>query len=203
MRASRETTLLLVSLSVACHCPEAVEIDAAPSSSGTSSTSTGETNESSTGEPFDASQWLGVYHYENPFLPFGEPVDPLGTDRTLANFEIFADFRATMLYDNCSFDEPIVIDYVWESDEQGWLRLLPGDGESSLRYKSVENVKSLRVQRTEPEGMCRSRLVFELDGIDDGFAPFHPGESCWVDRCTSPNLMQVDYCDGEEPPPCP
>lgn len=209
MCTTREMMLVLVSLSAACHCAQVVETDTDPSTSGTSDTSTGVssstsgTSESSTGEPFDASQWVGIYHYENPFLVFGESVDPAGTSRTLANFEIFADSRATMFYDNCSFDEPIVIDYVWEPGEEGWLRLLPGKGEPSLRYMSAENVESLLVQRSEPEEMCRPRLVFEFDGIHDSFAPFYPGKSCWVDRCTVPNRFHVDYCEGQDPPPCP
>lgn len=209
MRFPMESMLVVISLSTACHCAQAVETDTELSSSSISDMSSGvssftsETSESSTGEPFDASQWVDVYHYENPFLPFGELVDPLGTDRALANFEIFADSRATMFYDNCSFDQPIVINYVWEPDEDGWLRLLPGEGESSLRYQTTENVESLRVQRTEPAGMCRPQLVFEFDGIHDGFAPYYPGESCWVVRCTVPNVMQVGYCEGEEPSPCP
>lgn len=208
MRTSEATMLVLVSLSAACHCDQAVETDTDFSTSSSSDTSTGVssstsgTSESSTGDPFDASQWIGVYHYENPFLVFGESVDPAGTSRTLANFEILADSRATIFYDNCSLDEPIVIAYAWEPDEEGWLRLLPGEGESSLRAGVVENLESLRVRRTEPAGMCRPRLDFELDGIF-GFSAYYPGESCWVDRCTIPNRFHVDYCEGEEPPACP
>jgi hypothetical protein len=209
MRTPRETMLVLVSLSAACHCAQDVETDTDLPSSSTSETSTGAsssssaTSESSTGEPFDASPWLGVWHYENPFLPFGEYGDPVA-GRTLANFEIFADSRATMFYDDCSFDEPIVIHYEWEpDDEDGWLRLLPGEGETSLRAGAAEDLESVRVQRTEPEGMCRPQLVFQVDGIYDGFSPYYPGESCWVDRCTVPNRLQVDYCEGGEPPPCP
>lgn len=74
--------------------------------------------------------------------------------RALANFEIFADFRATMFYDECSFEEPIVIHYVWEPDVDGWLRLLPGEGETSLRVGAAEDLEALRVQREE-----RPRLV--------------------------------------------
>ena len=36
-----------------------------------------------------------------------------------------------------------------------------------------------------------------------GFVVVRPGASCWVERCTTPGLIQVDYCEGEEPPPCP
>ena len=202
---SRETMLVLVSLSSACHCAQAVEAGTesftSTSDTTTGASSAGETGTSS-GEPFDASRWLGRYHYENPFLPFGELGDPHGP-HMLVNLEIFADSRAVMLYDDCSFEEPITINYAWEPDEEeGWLRLRPGRDEASLRYMAAERLKSLRVQRTEPAEMCRPRLVFEADGIFDSFSPFYPGESCWVVRCTVPNLMQVDYCEGEEPPTC-
>jgi hypothetical protein len=153
--------------------------------------------EASTGEPFDASRWIGRYHYENVFLPFGEGGDP--GDLTLVNVEILADSTAVMFYDNCAFDEPIIIKYAWTPGEPGWLDLRPGEGEPSLRFLSADNLKTLRVRLIEP---CRA-LEFEVDGWADSSAPFHPGESCWVDRCTTPGIMQVDYCEGEEPPPCP
>jgi hypothetical protein len=209
MRTVKATMLALASLSAACHCPQAVETDTDPSTS-TSDSSTGasshgsETSEggTGTGEPFDALRWIGRYHYEDTALSFGEVGDPYGPPM-LVNFEIFPSSRATMVYDHCSFDEPIVIDYAWEPDEDGWLRLLPGEGETSLRVLAAENLKALRVRRVVPVDSCRAQLNFEADGVLDDFHRFHPGESCWVDRCTSPNLMQVDYCDGEEPPPCP
>lgn len=196
MRASRGIMLMLVVLSAACHCEQAVEL--ATDLSTSTSESTSEASESSTGEPFDASRWVGRYHYENVFLPFGELGDPHGS-RALSNFEIFADSRAVMLYDDCSFDEPIVVEYLWEPDEPGWLRLFPGEGESSLRLVGIEGLETLRVQLIEP---CRE-LAFEADGTIVPWSSYYPGESCWVDRCTVPNLMQVDYCEGEEPPPCP
>jgi hypothetical protein len=200
--ASRATILVFGSLSAACHCAQAVEMDTGssttssdPSTGASSSTSESST---STGDPFDASRWIGRYHFENPFLPFGELGDPLG-ERVLANFEVFADSTASLFYDDCDSPEPLVDEYRWEPDEQGWLSLFPGEGESSLRLVALEDLETLRVRLDEP---CRD-LAFEADGTIVPWFSFRPGESCWVVRCTVPNLMQVDYCEGEEPPPCP
>jgi hypothetical protein len=209
MRASKAIMLVLVVLEAACHCErmEGTDTDSVGSTTdtatGRSSSSSDGSSSGSTGEPFDASLWVGRYHYENVFMEFGELGNPNGCE-CLLNFEIFPDSRAVLFYDQCSFEEPIIIRYVWEpDDEDGWLRLRPGEGEASLRYMAAENLKSLKVQRTEPPEMCRPQLAFVVDGIVGVFAPFFPGESCWVDRCTVPNRMQVWYCEGEEPPPCP
>jgi hypothetical protein len=64
----------------------------------TSGMLTGGSSEETTDAPFDASRWIGRYHYETPFLPFGERGDPMGP-YMLANFEIFADSTAIMLFD--------------------------------------------------------------------------------------------------------
>ena len=116
----------------------------------------------------------------------------------LMNFEIFPDFRATMFYEDCSY-EPIMTHYEWTPSEGGWLSLQPGAGASSLRIWGTHEVETLRVQMIDP---CRE-LHFELDGQVQDWMPFRPGASCWVDRCSTPGVMQVDYCEGEEPPPCP
>ena len=185
-----------------CQC--ASEDVVAPGSDG-SSTSQNETSSGaavsasdSTGAPFDASRWIGRYHYENVFLPFGERGDPFGT-YALINFEIFADSRATLYYDSCGFEEPVIRNYGWEPDEEGWIVLQPGTDEPWLRHLGPDPVSSIRVQLVEP---CRE-LWFEVDGWVNRSFPFSPGASCWVDRCTTPIVMQVDYCEGEEPPPCP
>jgi hypothetical protein len=200
MRILASLAIAVMAFSTACQCAQ-VRDDGAGLGSSSSETSTGGSSSSSggsTGEPFDVSRWLGRYHYESVFLPFGELGDPHGSYK-LVNFEIFADSRAELFHDECSLEEPIVIAYEWEPDEVGWLRLRPGDGEASLRFGAAEKLDSLRVQLIEP---CRE-LEFEIDGISGGFGRYFPGESCWVVRCTVPNLMQVDYCEGEEPPPCP
>ncbi|MCX4239441.1 hypothetical protein [Paraliomyxa miuraensis] len=143
----------------------------------------------SIGEPFDASRWIGRYHFENTFLPFGERGDP-GGDYSLVNFEILPDSRASLLYDDCNFELPIVIAYEWLPSDDGWLNLHPGQGETSLRFLGRTDVETLRVQLIEP---CRE-LEFEADGRGLSFSVVRPGESCWVDRCTTPHTMQVDYC---------
>jgi hypothetical protein len=182
-----------------CASTDVVQLDSdASSTSGELLTGSSLSSDTSTGEPFDASRWIGRYHFENTFLPFGERGDPHGT-YSLVNFEILPDGRASMFYDACSFDEPINIAYEWLPSEDGWLSLRPGAGETSLRFLAVEDVGTLHVQLVEP---CRE-LVFEIDGASPGFTIVRPGESCWVDRCTTPGIMQVDYCEGEEPPPCP
>jgi hypothetical protein len=185
-----------------CQCASAdiVEIGSDDTASASGEVLAGSTasNDGSTGEPFDASRWIGRHHFENPFLPFGERGDPLGT-YVLANFEILADGRALMFYDRCALDEGFTIAYEWAPSEAGWLRSRPGSGETSLRFLSDEDVDGLRVQLIEP---CRE-LRFEVDGAINTAFRFYPGESCWVDRCTTPGIMQVDYCEGEEPPPCP
>lgn len=208
MRASGGILLVLLALSAACHCAriDGLDTDSASTTGDTSTGSSSSSSESSsTGEPFDPSLWVGRYHYENLSMEFGELGRPTNGCDCLVNFEIFPDSRAVLYYDECSFEEPIVINYVWEpDDEDGWLSLRPGEGEASLRYMIAEDLQSLRVQRTEPPTMCRPLLLFVMDGIVDVFAPFHPGESCWIDRCiTVPDRLQVDYCEGEEPPPCP
>lgn len=41
-------------------------------------------------------------------------------------------------------------------------------------------------------------LRFEVDGVTNTAFVFRPGESCWVDKCTTPGIMPVNYCEGEE-----
>jgi hypothetical protein len=168
----------------------------AEASSGSSSSSS--SGEDGTGAPFDTSRWVGRYHYEDLWLMFGERGQPLGTSM-LMNFELLEDSTATLFYDDCGFDTPVVIAYRWEATEDGWLQLYPGAGETQLRFMSDDDIGALRVHITEPCG----ELMFENDGSLRGWMPFYRGESCWVDRCTTSSVMQVDYCEGEEPPPCP
>lgn len=193
----RISSLLVLAFS-GCHCArepiESGDSDLAnSSSSGDASNGSSSSAGGSTGEPFDASRFIGHYHYENPWLPFGERGDPLGT-YALVNFEILPDSRATSFYDDCSFEEAVTASYQWVPLEDGWLSLRPPPGETSLRFLGVDEVDELRVQLVEP---CRE-LRFELDG-ELSTLRFFPGESCWVDRCTTGNEMQVDYCEGEEP----
>lgn len=186
--------------SPACHCANevALDTDATASSSQGSTTSTTGSSEGDLGAPFDASRWIGRYHFELRFLPFGERGDPMGSDM-LMNLEIFADSTASLFYDDCSFEQPVIIAYTWEPSEPGWIELFPGEGEPSLRLAAAEDLESLRIHMLEP---CRA-LEFEADGAIVPWLPFRPGASCWVDRCTTGNVLHIDYCEGEEPPPCP
>lgn len=203
---STQGTLLGALWLAGCQCASediaGVESEASSSTSGGSLSGTSTSGDGSTSEPFDASRWLGRYHFENPFLPFGERGDSLGSN-ALINVELVADARATIVYDDCAFDEAITRAYEWTPGEGGWLDLQPGPGEPWLRFLGSERVESLRVQLFDPGEPCRDReLRFEVDGAINTSLRFFPGESCWVDRCTTPNVMQVDYCDGEQPPAC-
>ncbi|MCX4243068.1 hypothetical protein [Paraliomyxa miuraensis] len=195
----RSITTLILSLiwPASCQCADSVPVelgsDASSSSTGESSAS-GSGSGGSSGDPFDASRWIGRYHAENPYLVFGERGDPLGTP-VLFNFEILPNGMATSFYDSCSLAAGISSTYEWTPGEDGWLELQPGVGQSSLHFFANMGVEHLRVQLIEP---CRE-LRFEVDGELSTFFTFLPGESCWVDRCTTPGIMQVDYCDGEEP----
>jgi hypothetical protein len=192
----------------ACHCESAYVHDTESQDTGGQDTEgttgtwgasgvlTGSSDEESTGAPFDASRWIGRYHYEYVFAEWG---DPIATDM-LVNLEIFEDSTATMFYDHCTFDVPEIIRYEWTPDEEsGWLELHPGAGESSLRLLSGEDLETLRVHLIEP---CRE-LRFEYDGYEDDWLPFYPGESCWINRCGDGMSPVVGYCEGEEPPACP
>jgi hypothetical protein len=195
--------LLFTLLSPACQCDRTIEHDTDDATStGTSTTSdsaTASSSEESTGAPFDASRWLGRYHFETAFLEFGERGEFIGSAQTLSNFEIFADGTATMLFEYCAMSPSRFIHYEWEPDEPGWIALHPGEGETTLRMEAAEDLDSLRVHLIEP---CRE-LELEMNGRILGFTTYRPGASCWVARCPSPNIYHVDYCEGEEPPPCP
>lgn len=205
MRLLPCTLAMSAALSPGCHCDgmDGQGTGTSTSSTGASSeltataTSSG-ASEESTSAPFDASRWIGRYHFELRFLPFGERGDPMGT-YALMNFEVFADSTASLFYDDCAFDEPTVIAYTWEPAEPGWIELYPGAGESSLRLAAAEGLERVRVELVEP---CRT-LRFEVDGELVPWLPFRPGASCWFERCAVANTIHVDYCEGEEPPPCP
>lgn len=199
MRPRPTRMLLLVMASLAgCQCADRDLMDldrsSASSSSGDELTGSSGSSEGSTGEPFDASRWIGRYHFEHTFVPFGEHGDVDGAS-ALTNFEILPGGRATMFHDNCYSEEAISIVYDWLPAEDGWLALHPGPGETSLRFEANPDVESLRVKLIEP---CRE-LEFDVEGRTPSFTIVRPGESCWVDRCTTPHGMQIDYCEGEEP----
>jgi hypothetical protein len=197
----RRTTIAGAMGLASCPCEDAdghgmlAATDTGDASDGSSSS--GE----STGAALDASRWIGRYHHEDPWLTFGGHGRPLGAPM-LVNFEIFADATASLFYDECGLQAPVVTDYRWEAsadgEAQGWLRLYPLEGEAPLRLMGDADLEVLRVRVSEP---CRA-LMFETDGSLQGWLSFRPGESCWVDRCSEPGIMQLDYCEGEEPAPC-
>lgn len=199
--------MLLTLLSPACECGRTIEQEdsddtASAGSSTTSSSSSASASEESTGAPFDASRWLGRYHFEFAFMTFGEPGPTHGGGGQLANFEIFANGTATLRFEYCGMGTTSrTIHYEWEPDEPDWLALYPGEGEPSLRYNAGVDLDSLRVHMIGP---CRE-LRFEADGREVDWTTFRPGASCWVhpDRCFPPDSTHLDYCEGEEPPPCP
>lgn len=211
---TRHCGLLALALASACHDDVAPgDATAAPTAtesgdtvvtetSGQTSTSDAmSTDEGTSSEPFDLLPWVGRYHFEDPFHPFGQSNEVQGST-LLANFEVFPDFTAAMFVDQCSLDEPIQIAYVVVPETPTTLRLLPGDGEPSLRFKGLTDLDDLRVMMIDP---CRE-LTFEYDGMPEpeGWGSWHPGEACWVDRCeTSDLVFHIDYCEGEEPPACP
>ncbi len=192
----RSLTLTLLLSLAPCACQPASDDD--PDGSSAADSGSSSESDGSSGEAFDSSRWLGRYHAENPYLPFGERGDPRGT-YVLFNFEVFPNGTATSLYDSCELERGIPTTYAWTAVSPDWLELRPGPGESSLRFFADTEIETLRVQLVEP---CRA-LRFEVDGMPSTFFSFLPGESCWVDRCTTPGTMHVDYCAGEEPPACP
>lgn len=201
---SPRAMLLAATWLAGCECASAnvadLDADASSSTVGGASAESSAATASTTGEPFDASRWIGRYHFEHAFLRLGERGTVYGWT-SLVNFEILPDGRASMLYDDCSFEAPITIAYEWlpSEEEEGWVSLYPGVGETSLRFMDDEDVETLRVQLVEP---CRE-LIFDVDGRAPGFLIVRPGASCWEDRCSTYHVIEVDYCEGEEPPACP
>lgn len=182
--------------------------DAGSVASTASATTTGAATESTSlpsaddsGEPFDTAQWVGRYHYDDPFQTFGELQPPQG-EAGLGNFEIFPDLTAHMSYENCNVMMPrIEIEYRVEPVDASTVQLLPGEGESSLRYRGGANLDGISVTLHE----CSS-LEFSIMDEDVQLVEWwRPGAACWVDRCetVSPVMFHIDYCEGEDPAPCP
>jgi hypothetical protein len=204
---TRQWVFALAAVAPACDCDSSSYVDASAtvSEAGDVSTSTGDVSTStwgatgaitgSAGAPFDASRWVGRYHYLYPLVDrWGEQ----SQTTELVNFEFREDGTMTMLYDRCSFDWPEIVHYEWEPDEEpGWIELHPGAGQPYLRFLVDQPYESIRVHLIEP---CRE-LEFEVDGNVDTWLLVYPGAWCWLNRCG--NGIRVDYCEGEEPPPCP
>ena len=175
---------------------------------GVTSTSTNASADSSTGAPFDIEPWVGRHHYEGFLSQFGEATTTNG-GTTLANFEIRPDSTALSTYDDCFIETPIPIEYVIEPLSQTRVRLQPAPGDATLRYSAGLELDEIQLTLDERCGV----ITLELTGgawvpgpVVDNL--WHPGAACWVDRCTSTTpagetTYQIDYCEGEEPPPCP
>lgn len=173
---------------------EGTMVETEGTAAGEESTTPGEP---SAGESIDVSRFIGSFHNENDFVPFGSEVYDPGSS-SIANLEIRADGTAQMTYEICSEQyEPREIAWRWEVHQGPWLELLPGQGESSLRFMAVDGLESLRVL---PVGECD--LHFEVDGELVSYETFRPGLACWVNRCEPTGTVHIDYCEGEVPPSC-
>jgi hypothetical protein len=195
--------------SPACECAEREPYDTMEPTSVTSletttaeaMTTTGSASSSGTTDDMeDVSRFLGAFHYEVNVIAFGFESEILAEPMIL-NIEILADGTASMTMETCdkAFGT-LEIAWTWELGPGPSLELAPGLGETSLRYATLTDVESIRVM---PLDECD--LAFEIDGHIVWQDGYYPGKACWVKRCEeSGDIVRyhIDYCDGEEPPPC-
>lgn len=174
----------------ACECADR-RYDDAWESTGVESASAGTTTEAASGGP-DLSRFIGVFHNEGYFVPFGVEVeDPGGA--ILANVEIREDGTAGMTMELCSLDfGTLEIEWRWEPRSDGWIELRPGRGESSLRFMALNELSTLRAAIDE-----ECELRFEVDGDLVNDEVFRPGRACWVNRCEVNGRVHIDLCEGE------
>lgn len=171
-------------------------------SDGSTSTSPGTSGETTsteaTDDPIDVSRFMGVFHNDFALIPFGREVEDTG-DPTIANLEIRPDGTAHMTMETCSeLFGTLEISLRWEARPGPILDFLPGPGEESLRFMALSDLESVTAKLGEG---CD--LLFEVDREPLWMEPFRPGRACWVNRCeTSDNMVHIDYCPGEAPPPC-
>lgn len=145
----------------------------------------------------DVSRFMGVFHNESQFIPFGMETMNTGSP-TIANIEIREDGTASMVMETCNEDYgPLEIAWRWEALPGPRLDFLPGPGEESLRFMALPDLESLRATMDDA---CY--LLFEVDGTIIDSQTFRPGKACWVNRCEPHWTVHIDYCDGEAPPPC-
>jgi hypothetical protein len=194
-----------------CECAEREPYDTMEPTSVTSletttaeaMTTTGSASSSGTTDDMeDVSRFLGAFHYEVNVVAFGFEVPLYGDPPpSMLNVEIFADGTASMTMESCTGSfETIEIAWTWDLGPGPSLELAPGLGETSLRYASLTDAKSIRVT---PLDECD--LVFEIDGHIVWQDGYYPGKACWVKRCEEAGehvRYHIDYCEGEEPPPC-
>jgi hypothetical protein len=188
MKPSRPATtaVLLLTLGPAgCECADRSHLD---ESDTLGDTSLGSSSMVESDGAFDVSRFLGTFHGEALFTPFGYEGYDLGST-VVENVEIRPDDTAGMVWEPCSTAYgPREIAWRWEARADRWLELLPGEGEDSLRWRSMTDLESLRVT---VDDQCEIR--FEVDGelYPD---PFRPGKACWVNRCEG-GKAHVDYCE--------
>jgi hypothetical protein len=160
-------------------------------------TATGAAEGSSTGEPIDVSPFLGIFHAEHWGTPFGREVtNPGGV--ALANLEIRPDGTASMTMETCNeLGGTREFAWTWEARPGPMLEFSPGPGEDSLDYFALTDLESLRAYLVDD-------CAFQFEAAGDLLTTetFRPGLACWVNRCDPTWTIHLDYCDGEEPPPC-
>lgn len=156
------------------------------------STTAAATADGASAGTIDASRFLGIFHGEPPFTPFGCEGHDFGST-LLVNVEIRPDGTASMIWEDCSVTRGTTeIQWRWEALADDELELLPGPGEGSLRWLAVTHLGSLRATIDD-----ECELRFEVDG-ELRHVPFRPGEACWVNRCED-GKAHVDYCERPAP----
>lgn len=191
---------------VACQCADPMVHTEArepldSSSDGSTSTSPGTSDDAASTEaaddPIDVSRFMGVFHNDFALIPFGQEVQDTG-DPTIANLEIRPDGTAHMTMENCDPNDGLEISLRWAARPGPILDFFPGPGEESLRFMALSELESVTAELGDG---CD--ILFEVDYEPLWMEPFRPGRACWVNRCeTSDNMVHIDYCDGEAPPPC-
>lgn len=199
--------VLAVSFASGCECSDrplhemdavaedtTVETEAGSSESATTASTT---TEASSGEPIDVSPFLGIFHAEYWVVPFGRETDNAG-EVALANLEIRADGTANMTWETCNLLAGTRdVAWTWEAQPGPTLAFSRGPGEDSLEYFALTELESLRAFLVDD---CA--FQFEADGEPITTQTFRPGLACWVNRCEPAWTVHIDYCEGEDPPPC-
>jgi hypothetical protein len=209
MRMSGGSMTVLVlgaGLASACECADRRYHDAAgassttdpgaPSSDSATGSAEGTSAATTTEEPVDVSRFIGVFHNEHWLTPFGREVqNPGGV--SLANLEIRADGTASMTVETCNLENGTLHQaWTWEPHPGPRLELSPVADEA-LDFMWLWDLESLWAVSLDG---CA--FQFEADGVPVTSDTFRPGAACWVNRCDPSYEIHIDYCKGEEPPPC-
>lgn len=198
------SVVLVTSLVSACECADGRRHDAASSTTDPETTSSegstgnagGTSVATTTADPVDVSRFIGVFHNEHWLTPFGREVhNPGGV--SLANLEIRPDGTASMTIETCNLDHGTLHQaWTWKSHPGPRLEFSPVADEA-LQFMWLSDLESLSAF---PVDQCA--FQFEADGIAVPSDTFRPGRACWVNRCEPSYEIHIDYCEGEEPPPC-